>query len=76
MPSAQHESWMRRAIDVASAYPDADPVGDADLLNDLGINAKRLLALCGQEGMLPSDMTAEICQRIGCGDEVEELREA
>ncbi|WP_433299038.1 tRNA adenosine deaminase-associated protein [Actinoplanes sp. CA-030573] len=56
--------------------PDADPVGDADLLNDLGISAHRLLGLCGQEGMLPSDVTAEICQRIGCGDEVEELREA
>jgi putative tRNA adenosine deaminase-associated protein len=62
--------------DRPSSDPDADPVGDADLLNDLGINAKRLLALCGQEGMLPSDVTAEICQRIGCGDEVEELREA
>ena len=32
--------------------------------------------LCGLEGMLPSDVTAEICQRIGCGDEIEELREA
>ncbi|WP_433371809.1 tRNA adenosine deaminase-associated protein [Actinoplanes sp. CA-142083] len=62
--------------DSPSPDPDADPVGDADLLNDLGINSKRLLALCGQEGMLPSDVTAEICQRIGCGDEVEELREA
>jgi putative tRNA adenosine deaminase-associated protein len=62
--------------DQPAADPDADPVGDADLLNDLGINANRLLSLCGQEGMLPSDVTAEICQRIGCGDEVEELREA
>ena len=47
-----------------------------ELLADLGISAHRLLSLCGQEGMLPSDVTAEICQRIGCGDEVEELREA
>nr|WP_296073420.1 tRNA adenosine deaminase-associated protein [uncultured Actinoplanes sp.] len=62
--------------DEPAADPDADPVGDAELLNDLGINANRLLSLCGQEGMLPSDVTAEICQRIGCGDEVEELREA
>ena len=59
-----------------SGDPDADPVGDAELLADLGIGAHRLLSLCGQEGMLPSDVTAEICQRIGCGDEVEELREA
>jgi putative tRNA adenosine deaminase-associated protein len=62
--------------DKPAADPDADPVGDADLLADLGINAHRLLSLCGREGMLPSDVTAEICQRIGCGDEVEELREA
>jgi putative tRNA adenosine deaminase-associated protein len=62
--------------DKPSADPDADPVGDADLLNDLGINAHRLLALCGLEGMMPADVTAEISQRIGCGDEMEELRDA
>lgn len=62
--------------DRSSTDPDADPVGDAELLADLGIGANRLLGLCGREGMLPSDVTAEICQRIGCGDEVEELREA
>jgi putative tRNA adenosine deaminase-associated protein len=62
--------------DSPAADPDADPVGDAELLNDLGISSSRLLTLCGMEGMMPSDVTAEICQRIGCGDEVEELREA
>ncbi|GAA1797828.1 hypothetical protein GCM10009682_19360 [Luedemannella flava] len=56
--------------------PDADPVGDADLLSDLGVPSPRLLALCAQEGMLPADITAEVCQAIGAGDEVEELREA
>jgi putative tRNA adenosine deaminase-associated protein len=55
---------------------DADPAGDADLLADLGVPAKVLLELCSHEGMLPSDITAEVCQAIGCGDEVEELREA
>jgi putative tRNA adenosine deaminase-associated protein len=55
---------------------DAEPAGDPDLLTDLGITAARLLELCGQDGMLPSDVTAEVCQAIGCGDEVEELREA
>ena len=59
-----------------AADPDADPVGDAEILADLGISAHRLLTLCGLEGMLPADITAEICQRLGCGDEVEELREA
>jgi putative tRNA adenosine deaminase-associated protein len=58
------------------ADPDADPVGDAEILSDLGVSSHRLLSLCGLEGMLPADVTAEICQRIGCGDEMEELRDA
>jgi putative tRNA adenosine deaminase-associated protein len=56
--------------------PDADPVGDTEILADLGVSSHRLLTLCGLEGMLPADITAEICQRLGCGDEMEELREA
>ena len=64
------------AEEPAPAEPDVDPVGDADLLADLGVPAHRLLELCGQEGMLPSDVTAEVCQVLGCADEVEELREA
>jgi putative tRNA adenosine deaminase-associated protein len=63
-------------VEEPATDPDADPVGDAEILNDLGVSAHRLLALCGLEGMLPSDVTAEICQRIGCGDEMEELRDA
>jgi putative tRNA adenosine deaminase-associated protein len=55
--------------------PVADPVGDVEVLSDLGISSHRLLTLCGLEGMLPSDVTAEICQKLGCGDELEELRE-
>ena len=101
---------MRRALAVASSFPEDVPVGavvfDADgvelaaagnereatgdptahaeilvlrraaLLTDLGITAHRLLTLCSQEGMLPSDVTAEISQRLGCADELDELREA
>jgi putative tRNA adenosine deaminase-associated protein len=55
---------------------DADPAGDSELLADLGLSGARLLELCAQEGMLPADVTAEVCQILGCGDEVEELREA
>jgi putative tRNA adenosine deaminase-associated protein len=62
--------------DGPAADPDADPVGDAELLADLGISAHRLLTLCALEGLMPADVTAEICQRLGCGDELEELREA
>jgi putative tRNA adenosine deaminase-associated protein len=54
---------------------DIDPVGDADLLADLGVSSRRLLALCATEGMLPADITAELGQSIGFGDEIEDLRE-
>ncbi|WP_329111012.1 hypothetical protein OG792_00080 [Micromonospora sp. NBC_01699] len=59
-----------------AADPDADPIGDADLLANLGISAHRLLALCAQERMLPADVTVELGKVIGCGDVIEELREA
>jgi putative tRNA adenosine deaminase-associated protein len=62
--------------DKPAADPAADPVGDADLLADLGVSAHKLLQLCATDGLLPSDITAELCQMIGCGDEVEELRES
>ncbi|MEV6925892.1 tRNA adenosine deaminase-associated protein [Dactylosporangium sp. NPDC051485] len=58
-----------------SAEPDVEPVGDSELLADLGMPGGRLLELCAQEGMLPADLTAEICQAIGAGDELEEMRE-
>ena len=62
--------------DEPAADPDADPVGDAEILADLGISSHRLLTLCALEGMMPADITAEIAQRLGCADELEELREA
>jgi putative tRNA adenosine deaminase-associated protein len=62
--------------DEQPAAAEADPVGDADLLADLGMPAHKLLATCAREGMLPADVTAEIAQAIGAGDELEELREA
>ena len=58
------------------AEADIEPVGDPELLADLGMPGGRLVELCAQEGMLPADLTAEICQAIGAGDEIEELREA
>lgn len=59
----------------AAVDADIDPVGDADLLTDLGVSSRQLLALCSTEGMLPADITAELGQLIGFGDEIEELRE-
>jgi len=50
------------------------PVGDADLLADLGISARDLLALCAHEGMLPSDVMLEVSRKIGCADALLDLR--
>lgn len=74
--AASANSTADADADEPATDPDADPVGDADLLADLGISAHRLLALCAHEGMMPADVTTEICQVLGCGNEVEELREA
>jgi len=61
--------------ELPAAPGDADPVGDADLLADLGIASHALMELCTQEGMLPADITAAIAARMGCADEIEEIRE-
>ena len=50
------------------------PVGEADLLADLGVSARDLLALCAHEGMLPSDVMLEISRKIGNADALTRLR--
>jgi putative tRNA adenosine deaminase-associated protein len=62
------------ADDDALAGP-GDPVGDADLLADLGTPASQLLELCAEEGMLPADILTAISERAGCLDTLESLRE-
>jgi putative tRNA adenosine deaminase-associated protein len=57
------------------ADPDVEPIGDADLLADLGLPAPRLIALCAQEGLLPADLTAEVCAAIGAGEAIDHIRE-
>ena len=51
-----------------------DPIGDADLLSDLGMPASKLLALCAEEGQLPGDILSAVCEAAGCLDEYESLR--
>jgi putative tRNA adenosine deaminase-associated protein len=53
---------------------DGDPVGDAGLMGDLGTSASRLLALCAEEGALPADVIAALCEAAGCLDVLEKLR--
>ena len=55
--------------------PGAEPVGDAGLLGDLGISAAELLELCAEEGVLPDDVLTTVCERAGCADVLERVRE-
>ena len=61
--------------DEESARPIAEPVGDTALLADLGTPADALLELCAEEGLLPADVLTTICERAGCDDVLERLRE-
>ena len=55
--------------------PIAEPVGDSGLLADLGTSAQELLDLCAEEGLLPADVLTTVCERAGCDDVLEQLRE-
>ena len=55
--------------------PVAEPVGDAELLADLGTPGAELVDLCAEEGLLPADVLTTVCERAGCADVLEELRE-
>ena len=55
---------------------DFEPLGDADLLADLGTPGRELIALVTHERTLPADVISEVCERAGCLDELETLRGA
>ncbi|MEU6248129.1 tRNA adenosine deaminase-associated protein [Glycomyces sp. NPDC047010] len=51
---------------------DAEPVGEADLMGDLGVPGSTLLALCAKEGMMPSDVVSEVAKSIGFTEALED----
>ncbi len=55
--------------------PVAEPVGDSSLLSDLGTSGDELVALCAEEGLLPADVITAVCERAGCADVLEDLRD-
>ncbi len=58
----------------SAGRPDAQPVGDVELLADLKTPGDVLVEICAEEGALPSDVVATLCERAGCLDVLEELR--
>ncbi|MEY9214371.1 tRNA adenosine deaminase-associated protein [Thermobifida halotolerans] len=53
-------------------YP--DPVGDTELLADLGTPGDELLALTLREGLLPADALTTVADRAGFAEPLDELR--
>lgn len=49
------------------------PLGDTDILTDLGMSTKELLALSG-DGALTGEALGEIADALGCGDVLEAVR--
>jgi putative tRNA adenosine deaminase-associated protein len=54
---------------------DSAPFGDAEIVEDLGTSPNDLLAMCAHEGTLPMDVLVAVCEKAGCGDQFDELRE-
>lgn len=70
-PSAEDED----EDDDEGTRPIAEPVGDTALLADLGTPGADLVELCAEEGLLPADVLTAVCERAGCVDVLESLRE-
>lgn len=56
--------------------PQAEAVGDADLLAEFGTPGDVLVELCAEEGLLPGDVISTLCERAGCLDVLDEIRVA
>jgi putative tRNA adenosine deaminase-associated protein len=59
--------------DDESGYPASEPVGDPEILADLGTRSDDLMELC-IEGLLPTDALTAIAERAGFVDELESVR--
>jgi putative tRNA adenosine deaminase-associated protein len=57
-----------------SIRPVSEPAGDLEILDDLQTSAEGLLELVAEEGLLPSDVVAAICERAGATEALEEVR--
>ena len=55
--------------------PDAEVAGDTSIVESLGISPETLIDLCATEGMLPADIVTAICEKAGCADALDHLRE-
>jgi putative tRNA adenosine deaminase-associated protein len=58
----------------AGARPNPVPVGDGDLITDLGVDGDELRSLSVGSGVLPADVLAVVAERAGFGDILDAMR--
>jgi putative tRNA adenosine deaminase-associated protein len=61
--------------DEEGTRPDAEVAGDVEIVASYGISSERLVELCATEGMLPADIVSAICEKAGCAEALDEIRE-
>ncbi len=54
---------------------DAEVAGDTEIVAPFGVPGDTLVDLCATEGMLPADIITAICEKAGCAEALDELRE-
>ncbi len=64
------------ADEETAGRPEATPVGDPELLAALGTPGDVLVEVVAEDGALPSDVIATLCERAGCLDVLDALRGA
>ena len=74
MPIQPPRSEEEEEEEEESVRPVSEPSGDVGIVEDLQTDAEALLELVAEEGLLPSDVVAAICERAGATEALEEVR--
>ena len=62
-------------IEMPEDDDDPNPIGQLDILSDLGMNGMELSALCDDDELFPDEQLEAIANRLGFGDQFAELLE-
>jgi putative tRNA adenosine deaminase-associated protein len=52
---------------------DPQPVGDLEIISDLGMPALELSVLCDDDDLFPEDILRDVADRLGFGDELDAI---
>ncbi len=72
--SAEGIDYKEEEYDEEESRPPSAPVGDSELLADLGTSEAELLGMVNEDGLLPTDAIDRIAAKLGCAEELESLR--